>query len=146
MLLVWCLYFIAFLEKSQYFTHSIEPRKLKGVATTTELLASLDLGGLQIQSGWAQFMGNGTKRVDIPINYGKTFSKVLAVIPAFNGWKSANQTSPASKLTNFNEISGDNVSISVNKITNTGATISLNSNNIFGGAYHAVSWIAIGVK
>ena len=91
-------------------------------------------------------MGNGTKRVDIPITYGKTFSKVLAVIPAFNGWKSTDQTSPASKLTNFNEISSDSISISINKITNTNATISLSSNNVFGGAYHAVSWIVVGVK
>lgn len=125
---------------------SIKPEKLKNIASATDLLASIDLGGLQIQAGWSQFLGNSTKRVDIPISYGKTFSKVIAVMPAFNGWKSTNESSPASKLTDFNSISGDSVSISVNKITNTDATISLSSSNIFGGAYHAVSWIVVGVK
>ena len=100
---------------------------------------------MKVKYGWSQFYGNSTKRVDLPINYGETFTQVFAVIATFNGWKSTNQSSPASKLTDFNEISSDSVLISANKITNTGMTISINSNNIFGGAYHGFSWIAIGV-
>lgn len=100
------------------------------------------VGNIMVQSGWTQFFGNSTDTIRIPLTFPKQFSQVYSVVSSFNGYKFGDA---ATSLAQFdNPVRAGNAVEPVN-VTVSGCTLTATANNgKFGGAWHSISWIAVG--
>ncbi len=99
-------------------------------------------GGILIQTGWSQFYGNGTNRQAIPINFPKRFKQVLSLSTTLIGYKLGSKAQTISEFTN---VIGSGLNIEAGPVTGTGTTLNASTTGSFGGAWHGVSWVAIGI-
>ena len=99
-------------------------------------------GNILVQAGWVQFWGNNTKRQPIPVVFPKQFKQVFSISPTLIGYKTG---SKATSISDFNQVIGSGLNIESGIVTNTGTTLNASTTGIFGGAWHGVSWVAIGV-
>lgn len=99
-------------------------------------------GNILVQAGWVQFWGNNTKRQPIPVVFPKQFKQVFSMSPTLIGYKTG---SKAISISEFNQVIGSGLNIESGAVTNTGTTLNASTTGIFGGAWHGVSWVAIGV-
>lgn len=99
-------------------------------------------GNILVQAGWVQFWGNNTKRQPVPVVFPKQFKQVFSMSPTLIGYKTG---SKATSISEFNQVIGSGLNIESGVITNTGTTLNASTTGIFGGAWHGVSWVAIGV-
>ena len=99
-------------------------------------------GNILVQAGWAQFWGNNTKRQPIPVVFPKQFKQVFSISPTLIGYKTG---SKATSISDFNQVIGSGLNIESGIVTNTGTTLNASTTGIFGGAWHGISWVAIGV-
>lgn len=99
-------------------------------------------GNILVQAGWVQFWGNNTKRQPIPVVFPKQFKQVFSMSPTLIGYKTG---SKATSISEFNQMIGSGLNIESGAVTNTGTTLNASTTGIFGGAWHGVSWVAIGV-
>lgn len=99
-------------------------------------------GNILVQAGWVQFWGNNTKRQPIPVVFPKQFKQVFSMSPTLIGYKTG---SKATNISEFNQVIGSGLNIESGAVTNTGTTLNASTTGIFGGAWHGVSWVAIGV-
>lgn len=99
-------------------------------------------GNILVQAGWLQFWGNNTKRQPIPVVFPKQFKQVFSMSPTLIGYKTG---SKATSISEFNQVIGSGLNIESGAVTNTGTTLNASTTGIFGGAWHGVSWVAIGV-
>lgn len=99
-------------------------------------------GNILVQAGWVQFWGNNTKRQPIPVVFPKQFKQVFSMSPTLIGYKTG---SKATSISEFNQVIGSGLNIESGAVTNTGTTLNASTTGIFGGAWHGVSWVAIGV-
>lgn len=99
-------------------------------------------GNILVQAGWVQFWGNNTKRQPIPVVFPKQFKQVFSISPTLIGYKTG---SKATSVSDFNQVIGSGLNIESGIVTNTGTTLNASTTGIFGGAWHGISWVAIGV-
>ena len=99
-------------------------------------------GNILVQAGWVQFWGNNTKRQPIPVVFPKQFKQVFSMSPTLIGYKTG---SKATSISEFNQVIGSGLNIESGVITNTGTTLNASTTGIFGGAWHGISWVAIGI-
>ena len=99
-------------------------------------------GNILAQAGWVQFWGNNTKRQSIPVVFPKQFKQVFSMSPTLIGYKNG---SKATSISDFNQVIGSGLNIESGVVTNTGTTLNASTTGIFGGAWHGISWVAIGV-
>lgn len=112
-----------------------------GIRNDSSNLSSLV--GLKIFSGWGQFLGNGTSTQNVSVSFPSAFTTTpYMVIVKLNGYKSSGTLTT---LKDVNTGIGPQFEASTSAITNSGFTANFNSTASFGAAYHAFSWIAIGI-
>ena len=99
-------------------------------------------GNILVQAGWVQFWGNNTKRQPIPVVFPKQFKQVFSMSPTLIGCKTG---SKATSISDFNQVIGSGLNIESGVVTNTGTTLNASTTGIFGGAWHGISWVAVGV-
>lgn len=99
-------------------------------------------GNILVQAGWVQFWGNNTKRQPVPVVFPKQFKQVFSMSPTLIGYKTG---SKATSISEFNQVIGSGLNIESGVVTNTGTTLNASTTGIFGGAWHGISWVAIGV-
>lgn len=99
-------------------------------------------GNILVQAGWVQFWGNNTKRQPIPVVFPKQFKQVFSMSPTLIGYKTG---SKATSISEFNQVIGSGLNIESGAVTNTGTTLNASTTGIFGGAWHGISWVAIGI-
>lgn len=99
-------------------------------------------GNILVQAGWVQFWGNNTKRQPIPVVFPKQFKQVFSMSPTLIGYKTG---SKATSISEFNQVIGSGLNIESGVVTNTGTTLNASTTGIFGGAWHGISWVAIGI-
>lgn len=99
-------------------------------------------GNILVQAGWVQFWGNNTKRQPVPVVFPKQFKQVFSMSPTLIGYKTG---SKANSISDFNQVIGSGLNIESGVVTNTGTTLNASTTGIFGGAWHGVSWVAVGV-
>lgn len=99
-------------------------------------------GNILVQAGWVQFWGNNTKRQLVPVVFPKQFKQVFSMSPTLIGYKTGNK---ATSISEFNQVIGSGLNIESGVVTNTGTTLNASTTGIFGGAWHGISWVAIGV-
>nr|DAP00647.1 MAG TPA: hypothetical protein [Caudoviricetes sp.] len=99
-------------------------------------------GNILVQAGWVQFWGNNTKRQPIPVVFPKQFKQVFSMSSTLIGYKTG---SKATSISEFNQVIGSGLNVESGAVTNTGTTLNASTTGIFGGAWHGVSWVAIGV-
>ena len=99
-------------------------------------------GNILVQAGWVQFWGNNTKRQPIPVVFPKQFKQVFSMSPTLIGYKTG---SKATSISDFNQVIGSGLNIESGVVTNTGTTLNASTTGIFGGAWHGISWVAVGV-
>nr|DAK41388.1 MAG TPA: hypothetical protein [Caudoviricetes sp.] len=99
-------------------------------------------GNILVQAGWVQFWGNNTQRQPVPVVFPKQFKQVFSMSPTLIGYKTGNK---ATSISEFNQVIGSGLSIESGTVTNTGTTLNASTTGIFGGAWHGISWVAIGV-
>lgn len=99
-------------------------------------------GNILVQAGWVQFWGNNTKRQPIPVVFPKQFKQVFSMSPTLIGYKIG---SKATSISEFNQVIGSGLNIESGVVTNTGTTLNASTTGIFGGAWHGISWVAIGI-
>lgn len=97
-------------------------------------------GNLAVQAGWVSFYGNGLNSQSIAINFPKGFKHVYAVVPTLIGYTFSSPTSQRS----FDQKIGPGTNIECGAFTTTGTVITASTTGVFGGAYHGISWIAVG--
>ena len=99
-------------------------------------------GNILVQAGWVQFWGNNTQRQPVPVVFPKQFKQVFSMSPTLIGYKTGNK---ATSISEFNQVIGSGLNIESGVITNTGTTLNASTTGIFGGAWHGISWVAIGI-
>ena len=99
-------------------------------------------GNILVQAGWVQFWGNNTKRQPIPVVFPKQFKQVFSMSATLIGYKTG---SKATSISDFNRVIGSGLNIESGVVTNTGTTLNASTTGIFGGAWHGISWVAIGI-
>lgn len=99
-------------------------------------------GNILVQTGWVQFWGNSTKKQPVPIVFPKQFKQVFSMSPTLIGYKTGNK---ATSISEFNQVIGSGLNIESGVVTNTGTTLNASTTGIFGGAWHGISWVAIGI-
>lgn len=99
-------------------------------------------GNILVQAGWVQFWGNNTKRQPVPVVFPKQFKQVFSMSPTLIGYKTG---SKATSISDFNQVIGSGLNIESGVVTNTGTTLNASTTGIFGGAWHGISWVAIGI-
>lgn len=99
-------------------------------------------GNILVQAGWVQFWGNNTKRQPVPVVFPKQFKQVFSMTPTLIGYKIGQK---ATSISEFNQVIGSGLNIESGAVTNTGTTLNASTTGIFGGAWHGISWVAIGV-
>lgn len=99
-------------------------------------------GNILVQTGWVQFWGNNTKRQPVPVVFPKQFKQVFSMSPTLIGYKTG---SKATSISEFNQVIGSGLNIESGVVTNTGTTLNASTTGIFGGAWHGISWVAIGI-
>lgn len=99
-------------------------------------------GNILVQTGWAQFWGNNTKRQPVPVVFPKQFKQVFSMSPTLIGYKTGGK---ATSISEFNQVIGSGLNIESGVVTNTGTTLNASTTGIFGGAWHGISWVAIGI-
>lgn len=99
-------------------------------------------GNILVQAGWVQFWGNSTKRQPVPVVFPKQFKQVFSMSPTLIGYKTG---SKATSISEFNQVIGSGLNIESGVVTNTGTTLNASTTGIFGGAWHGISWVAIGI-
>ena len=99
-------------------------------------------GNILVQTGWVQFWGNNTQRQPVPVVFPKQFKQVFSMSPTLIGYKTG---SKATSISNFNQVIGSGLNIESGVVTNTGTTLNASTTGIFGGAWHGISWVAIGI-
>lgn len=99
-------------------------------------------GNILVQTGWVQFWGNSTKRQPVPVVFPKQFKQVFSMSPTLIGYKTG---SKATSISEFNQVIGSGLNIESGIVTNTGTTLNASTTDIFGGAWHGISWVAIGI-
>lgn len=99
-------------------------------------------GNILVQAGWVQFFGNNTKRQPVPVVFPKQFKQVFSMSPTLIGYKTG---SKATSISEFNQVIGSGLNIESGTVTNTGTTLNASTTGVFGGAWHGISWVAIGV-
>ena len=62
--------------------------------------------------------------------------------PTLIGYKTGNK---ATSISEFNQVIGSGLNIESGVVTNTGTTLNASTTGIFGGAWHGISWVAIGI-
>ena len=111
------------------------------VKNNTSVVSSL--AGLKVQSGWGQFLGNGTSSQNVSITFPVSFATApYCLIIKLNGYKSSGTFTT---LKDINNSIGPQFEGSTPAISNSGFTANFSGTANFGPAYHAYSWIAIGV-
>ena len=98
-------------------------------------------GNILVQAGWVQFWGNNTQRQPVPVVFPKQFKQVFSMSPTLIGYKMG---SKATSISDFNQVIGSGLNIESGVVTNTGTTLNASTTGIFGGAWHGISWVAIG--
>jgi len=63
-------------------------------------------------------------------------------MPSLIGYKNSPK---ATALGDFSSVVGAGINLETGVITNTGANIQVSTSSILGGAWHGISWMAIGV-
>ena len=99
-------------------------------------------GNILVQTGWVQFWGNNTKRQPVPVVFPKQFKQVFSMSPTLIGYKTGGK---ATSISEFNQVIGSGLNIESGVVTNTGTTLNASTTGIFGGAWHGISWVAIGI-
>lgn len=99
-------------------------------------------GNILVQTGWVQFWGNNTRRQPVPVVFPKQFKQVFSMSPTLIGYKTG---SKATSISDFNQVIGSGLNIESGTVTNTGTTLNASTTGVFGGAWHGISWVAIGV-
>nr|DAY29575.1 MAG TPA: hypothetical protein [Caudoviricetes sp.] len=99
-------------------------------------------GNILVQTGWVQFWGNNTKRQPVPVVFPKQFKQVFSMSPTLIGYKTGGK---ATSISEFNQAIGSGLNIESGVVTNTGTTLNASTTGIFGGAWHGISWVAIGI-
>ena len=99
-------------------------------------------GNILVQAGWVQFWGNNTQRQPVPVVFPKQFKQVFSMSPTLIGYKTGNK---ATSISEFNQVIGSGLNIESGTVTNTGTTLNASTTGVFGGAWHGISWVAIGV-
>lgn len=99
-------------------------------------------GNILVQAGWVQFWGNNTQRQPVPVVFPKQFKQVFSMSPTLIGYKTG---SKATSISDFNQVIGSGLNIESGIVTNTGTTLNASTTGVFGGAWHGISWVAIGV-
>ena len=99
-------------------------------------------GNILVQAGWVQFWGNNTQRQPVPVVFPKQFKQVFSMSPTLIGYRTGNK---ATSISEFNQVIGSGLNIESGTVTNTGTTLNASTTGVFGGAWHGVSWVAIGV-
>lgn len=99
-------------------------------------------GNILVQTGWVQFWGNNTKRQPVPVVFPKQFKQVFSMSPTLIGYKTGGK---ATSISEFNQVIGNGLNIESGVVTNTGTTLNVSTTGIFGGAWHGISWVAIGI-
>ena len=99
-------------------------------------------GNILVQTGWVQFWGNNTKRQPVPVVFPKQFKQVFSMTPTLIGYKIGQK---ATSISEFNQVIGSGLNIESGVVTNTGTTLNASTTGIFGGAWHGISWVAIGI-
>ncbi|WP_338520422.1 hypothetical protein V4210_02205 [Candidatus Nanosynbacter sp. BB002] len=99
-------------------------------------------GNILVQTGWVQFWGNSTKRQPVPVVFPKQFKQVFSMSPTLIGYKTGGK---ATSISEFNQVIGSGLNIESGVVTNTGTTLNASTTGIFGGAWHGISWVAIGI-
>lgn len=133
------------VDSNQIIDGSVQPRHL---AQPTLLTFSADgvaqgvSGTLAIQAGWIQFYGRNTKQQTVPITFSKPFKQVFSLMPSLIGYKNSPK---ATALGDFSSVVGAGINLETGVITNTGANIQVSTSGILGGAWHGISWVAIGI-
>lgn len=95
-----------------------------------------------MQAGWVQFWGNNTQRQPVPVVFPKQFKQVFSMSPTLIGYKTGNKATSTSE---FNQVIGSGLNIESGIVTNTGTTLNASTTGVFGGAWHGISWVAIGI-
>lgn len=112
-----------------------------GVRNDTTNLTSLT--GLKIQSGWGQFLGNGTGSQNVNVTFPSAFTTApYCVIVRLNGYKTSGTLTSLKDITNGLIYTID---VSTSAVSDSGFTAAMSASGAFGAAYHAYSWIAIGI-
>lgn len=99
-------------------------------------------GNILVQAGWVQFWGNNTTRQPVPVVFPKQFKQVFSMSPTLIGYKTG---SKATSISEFNQVIGSGLNIESGVVTNTGTTLIASTTGVFGGAWHGISWVAIGI-
>ena len=99
-------------------------------------------GNILVQAGWVQFWGNNTQRQPVSVVFPKQFKQVFSMSPTLIGYKTGNK---ATSISEFNQVIGSGLNIESGIVTNTGTTLNASTTGVFGGAWHGISWVAIGV-
>lgn len=99
-------------------------------------------GNILVQAGWVQFWGNNTQRQPVSVVFPKQFKQVFSMSPTLIGYKTGNK---ATSISEFNQVIGSGLNIESGIVTNTGTTLNASTTGAFGGAWHGISWVAIGV-
>ena len=99
-------------------------------------------GNILVQAGWVQFWGNNTQRQPVPVVFPRQFKQVFSMSPTLIGYKTGNK---ATSISEFNQVIGSGLNIESGTVTNTGTTLNASTTGVFGGAWHGISWVAIGV-
>lgn len=145
-------FYVLFCECSRYtcgklaILHSIVlPRHLNSpslLAFSADGVSQSVTGNVLVQTGWVQFWGNGTKRQPVPVVFPKQFKQVFSMSPTLIGYKTGGK---ATSISEFNQVIGSGLNIESGVVTNTGTTLNASTTGIFGGAWHGISWMAIGI-
>lgn len=135
-----------YLWKTWADLHSIVlPRHLNSpslLAFSADGVSQSVTGNILVQTGWVQFWGNSTKRQPVPVVFPKQFKQVFSMSPTLIGYKTG---SKATSISEFNQVIGSGLNIESGVVTNTGTTLNASTTGIFGGAWHGISWVAIGI-
>ncbi len=122
-------------------SHNVDFPSFAGIRDNSSNLSSLV--GLKVFSGWGQFLGNGTSTQTVSVTFPGSFTTTpYCVIINLNGYKASGTFA---NLKDINNGIGPQFEGSTSAISNTGLTASFNGTSNFGPAYHAYSWIAIGI-
>lgn len=112
-----------------------------GIRNDSTNLSSLT--GIKIQSGWGQFLGNGTNSQNVTITFPTAFTtSPYCIIVKLVGYRTSGTLTT---LKDVNNGIGYQFDVSTPAITNSNCTANFSTSASFGAAYHAYSWIAIGI-
>ena len=103
--------------------------------------STVTVGNVMVQSGWTQFFGDGSNTIRVPLTFPKQFDQIYSITSSFNGYKFGDA---ATNLSQFGTPVGAGNYVEPVSVNVSGCTLIATSRNNFGGAWHGISWTAVG--